>query len=315
MASTVIIDLPATTTNAINHRLVDLRNNGGAVALGRVLTLVVVTDDGNADAAIAIANDATREHPCRVIAVAPGHRRGPSRLAPPLRVGGDAGASDVIVLRLYGALAAHGESVIVPLLLPDAPIVVWWAGAAPDDPSTDPIGRMAQRRITDSALAKNPGRALAGLAGSYTPGNTDLAWSRITRWRAILAAALDQPPFEVVSKVIVTGAPDSPSADLLSGWLGLVLDAPVSRRKTAAGDGISGVTLVRASGKIVLDRPDGQVATLSQPGQPERRIAMLRRTDVDCLTEELRRLDPDDLFGEVLTQGLKGSRTREKAAG
>lgn len=309
----MITDLPATTTNAINHKLVDLRNGGGAVALGRVLTLVLVTDDSNADAAIAVANDASREHPCRVIAVARGNKRGASRLDAQIRIGGDAGASEVIVLRLYGALADHGESVIVPLLLPDAPIVVWWSGAGPEDPATDPIGRMAQRRITDSALAKNPARALTALAGSYAPGNTDLAWSRITRWRAILAAALDQPPYEVVSKVIVTGASDSPSADLLAGWLGLALDAPVTRRKAGLGEGIIGVTLVRASGKIVLDRPDGQVATLLQPGQPERRIAMLRRTDVDCLTEELRRLDPDELFGEVLTQGLKGSRTKERA--
>ena len=46
------------------------------------------------------------------------------------------------------------------------------------------------------------------------------------------------------------------------------------------------------------------VATLAQPGQPERRVAMPRRADVDCLTEELRRLDPDELFTDVLTKGL-----------
>ena len=65
-----------------------------------------------------------------------------------------------------------------------------------------------------------------------------------------------------------------------------------------------GVTLVRPSGKVSIERPDGMVATLSQPGQPERRVAMPRRSDVECLTEELRRLDPDELFTDVLTHGL-----------
>ena len=310
----MIHDLPGTTTNAINHKLVDLRGSGGAVALGRVLTLVVVTEDEAADTAINVANETSREHPCRVIAVVRGNRRGTSRLDAQIRIGGDAGASEVIVLRLYGPLAGHGESVIVPMLLPDAPIVVWWSGGGPGVPVDDPIGRMAQRRITDSALLKNPVRALQHQADGYAPGDTDLAWSRITRWRAVLAAALDQPPFEVVTKATVAGAPDSPSSELLAAWLARALDCPVSRKRTAPGTGIVGVTLVRASGKTVLDRPDGQVATLIQPGQPERRIAMPRRTDVDCLTEELRRLDPDELYGEVLAETVPQRReTRTRA--
>ena len=40
--------------------------------------------------------------------------------------------SEVIVLRLYGQLAAHADSVVTPLLLPDAPVVVWWPGQAPE---------------------------------------------------------------------------------------------------------------------------------------------------------------------------------------
>jgi glucose-6-phosphate dehydrogenase assembly protein OpcA len=300
----MIVDLPTTTTNAINHKLVDLRNSGGAVALGRVLTLILVTDEIGADDAISVANDASREHPCRVLAIVRGNKRGTSRLDAQIRVGGDAGASEVIVLRSYGPLSEHGNSLVVPLLLPDAPIVVWWPGTAPDVPATDRIGRMAHRRITDVAEAKSPIRALLQLSGVIEPGDTDLAWSRITRWRALLAAALDQPPYEPVTRAVVTGASDSPSTELLAAWLALALDCPVTRRKTAPGTGMVGVTLTRPSGKVTIDRPDGMVATLSQPGQPDRRVAMPRRSDVECITEELRRLDPDELFTDVLTHGL-----------
>ena len=51
---------------------------------------------------------------------------------------------------------------------------------------------------------------------------------------------------------------------------------------------------------IELMRPDGRTGTLRQPGQPDRLLALARRTVPDCLSEELRRLDPDDVYGEAL---------------
>ena len=314
----MIIDMPATTTSAVNAKLVDLRETGGAVALGRVMTLVLVADDVDADEAIAAANDASREHPCRVLAIARGNKRGVSRLDAQIRVGGDAGASEVVVLRVYGPLVDHGASVIVPLLLPDAPVVDWWPGSAPEKPADDPIGQMAQRRITDASAGRNPARTLSDRAKNYSPGDTDLAWTRITRWRALLAAALYQPPYEPVTRATVHGAADSPSSDLLGAWLGHRLKCEVVRKKTGPGTGMVGVVLDRASGPVSLQRPDGNVATLTQPGQPERRIAMPRRSDVDCLLEELRRLDPDEIYAETLAKGLPivhGKARRKPAEG
>jgi len=315
----VIIDLPDTSTGVVSRKLVELRETGGAVALGRVLTLIIVTDDGPAEEAIRAANDASREHPCRVIAVVRGNRRGADRLDAQVRVGGDAGASEVIVLRLYGQLAEHGDSVVVPFLLPDAPVVAWWPGTPPDRPSEDPIGRMAQRRITDAAVTPQPVRAIERAGRKHVPGDTDLAWSRITLWRGLIAAAFDQPPYEPVSSATVTGGSDSPSAELMAAWLTLTLRCPVSRTRTPAGSGLISVVLERGSGPVQLVRPEGNVATLSQPGQPDRRISLAPRADRDCLAEELRRLDPDEVYAEVLTEGLKllhstGSAKTGKAA-
>jgi glucose-6-phosphate dehydrogenase assembly protein OpcA len=301
----VIIDLPDTNTSTLARKLVELRETGGAVALGRVMTLIIVTDDGPAENAIRAANDASREHPCRVLAVVRGNKRGTSRLDAQIRVGGDAGASEVIVLRLYGPLADHGDSIVVPFLLPDAPVVAWWPGVAPTEPSEDPIGSMAQRRITDAAATQRPIKTLENSAAHHVPGDTDLAWSRITLWRGLLAAALDQPPYEPVRSAVVTGGLDSPSADLMAAWLALTLRCPVSRDRTPAGSGLISVSLDRESGPVELVRPEGNVATLSQPGQPDRRISLAPRADRDCLAEELRRLDPDEIYAEVLTEGLK----------
>ncbi|WP_309116687.1 glucose-6-phosphate dehydrogenase assembly protein OpcA [Saccharothrix sp.] len=310
----MIIDLPSTTTSQVNSKLVQLREEGGAVTLGRVLTLVIVTDDGaKTEDAVDAANDASREHPCRVIVVARGARRAAPRLDAQIRVGGDAGASEVIVLRLYGELANEGASCVVPLLLPDTPVVAWWPHEAPPVPAQDPIGRLAQRRITDAAADKNPIKALDQRKAGYTPGDTDLAWTRLTLWRAMLASAFDLPPYERVTEAEVSGEADSPSTDLLAAWLAGSLKAPVKRSKAVRGEGIVDVRLERKSGVVELLRPDGKVGTLTQPGQPERRVALQRREIRDCLAEELRRLDPDEVYELALRSLGKVVRGRTPA--
>ncbi|GAB3293433.1 glucose-6-phosphate dehydrogenase assembly protein OpcA [Parasphingorhabdus pacifica] len=301
----MIIDLPSTTTSRVNKKMVELRESGGAVALGRVLTLVIVTGDGTeTEQAIQAANDASREHPCRVIVVARGAKEAAPRLDAQIRIGGDAGASEVIVLRLYGALADEGAGSVVPLLLPDAPVVVWWPTEAPEFPAKDPIGVLAHRRITDAAAEENPIEALQSRVRSYVDGDTDLAWTRLTSWRALLAASLDLPPFEQVTSATVRGAGDSPSTDLLAAWLAVYLDIPVHRSEHRRQEaGIISAVLERPSGNVEIVRPDGRVGTLTQPGQPDRRVALHRRETRDCLAEELRRLDPDDIY-EVTLRGL-----------
>src|SRR6478752_4483390 len=302
----MIIDLPSTDSSKINKALVEMREKGGSVALGRVLTLVIVTEDGAAEDPIAAANAASFEHPCRVIVLALGSRRASARLDAQIRVGGDAGASEVVVLRLYGPLVDHGASVVVPLLLADAPVVAWWPGEAPEVPSKDPIGMLAERRITDAASARRPNAQLAKRRDSYQPGDTDLSWTRITRWRGLLASTLDQPPHDKITSVTVAGATESPSADLLAAWLAVALKCPVKRVKspTKSGPGLHSVVLTRRAGDISLVRPQTITAELKVANQPERHVALPRRGLRDCLSEELRRLDADDVYAEVLTKGM-----------
>ena len=301
----MILDLPSTTSSAINKKMVEMREQGGANAQGRVLTLVIVTDEDSSEDPIAAANGASFEHPCRVIVVAKGSRRGAARLDAQIRVGGDAGASEVIILRLWGPLAEHGAAVVIPLLLPDAPVVAWWPGESPESPAQDPIGALAQRRITDSAAVKRPIAALTTRRTSYQPGDTDLAWTRLTNWRGLLAAALDQPPHEKIIEATVAGASDSASAELLAGWLAMQLRCPVRRIKVdRAGSGLRAVTLTRRSGEISLVRPEGVTATLAVSNQSPRELTLPRRILRDIIAEELRRLDADDVYADVLSKGL-----------
>jgi glucose-6-phosphate dehydrogenase assembly protein OpcA len=299
----MIVDMPATSTQQLNRKLVQLREESGVLAQGRVLTFVVVTDDStNTEEAIESAIEASRQHPCRVIVLVRGAKKAAARLDAQIRVGGDAGASEVIVLRGYGPLASAEAcaGMTIPMLLPDAPVVVWWPGQAPAVPSQDPVGRLANRRITDVAAEKNPVRALDQRTASYAPGDTDLAWTRLTLWRALLTAALDQPPYDDITGAVVDGEPESASTDLIAGWLRSRLSVPVKRTKVGAVGGLHSVRLNRASGPIVLVRPDAKTGTLTQPGQPERLVTLARRPVRDCLAEELRRLDADETYEKAL---------------
>lgn len=302
----MIVDLPSTTTKEISKRLVTLRNNVGAMAMGRVLTLLVSTDEAGADTAVQAANDATRQHPARIVVLVRGNRRGRNRLDAQIRVGGDAGASEIVVLRLYGRLADHAEAVVTPLLLPDSPIVAWWPdGTAPADVAGTPLGAMAHRRITDASAGAKPSLQLRRRAEHYRPGDTDLAWTRITRWRAVLAASLEHPPYEPVTAAMVTAEAESPSADLLAGWLGQALDLDVGRARSGPGTGLVSVRLERACGPVDLVTGDSRsLATLAQPGQPVRQVPLAEPSLPECLADELRRLDADEVYAMALCEGL-----------
>ncbi|WP_406418368.1 glucose-6-phosphate dehydrogenase assembly protein OpcA [Streptomyces sp. NBC_00842] len=302
------IDLTETTSSKINQALVSARRAVGTPAIGMVLTLVIVTDEENAYDALKAASDSSREHPSRIIAVIKRVSRSPrsrrdARLDAEVRVGSDSGSGETIVLRLHGELANHAQSVVLPLLLPDAPVVLWWPEDAPSDPAKDPLGALAQRRITDAYSAVAPSAELAVRAQSYTPGDTDLSWTRITPWRSMLAAALDQKPVEVLSAT-VEGESENPSCELLAMWLADRLKVPV-QRTLSAGPGLTAVRMETKDGAIVLDRPDGSLATLSMEGQPNRAVALKRRETAELLAEELRRLDPDNTYEATVKFGVE----------
>lgn len=300
------IDLVDTTSGQVNAALVRARRATGIPAVGMVLTLVVVTDEGNHYDALRAASAASMAHPCRILVVIRRPDRSPrnravARLDAEVRVGGGTGVGETVLLRLHGELAAHASSVVLPLLLPDAPVVVWWPGEAPANPAADLLGFLAQRRITDAATAEDPIAALGSRARVYAPGDSDLAWTRITPWRSVLAAALDQRHPRIVSAVVVSEE-GNPSAELLSRWLADRLAVPVAQT-ASEGPGITAVQLATVDGLICLDRPDGALATLAVPGQPDRHVALHRRGTAELIAEELRRLDPDDTYAHTVRSG------------
>jgi glucose-6-phosphate dehydrogenase assembly protein OpcA len=289
-----MMELTDTNSAAIAAEFVRARKKAGSPAMGMVMTLIIVAPEDVADDAMAAARAASHEHPARVLGVILDDARGHGTVN--AQVGTGAGWSgETALIRLKGEVVKHPESVVLPLLLPDSPVAIWWPSDAPEDPAGDPLGKLAQRRITDAAATKRgKTKAIHTQCGFYAKGNTDLAWTRITAWRALLAAALDQHPLKVTG-ASVTGERISPSAELLVAWLSDRLKVKVQRRNSG-GPGITEVVMDTKEGPITITRPDGKLATYSSPGHPDRPIALKRRDLPELLAEELRRLDEDDVY-------------------
>jgi glucose-6-phosphate dehydrogenase assembly protein OpcA len=298
-----LIELLDTNASGIASEFLRARTRAGSPAMGMVMTLIIVVDEDRAEGAMRAAQDASHEHPARVLGVILGDARGASEINAQVGIGaGWAGETGLI--RLKGEVVKHAESVVLPLLLPDSPVVTWWPCEPPHEPATDPLGSLAQRRITDAAAAaRGKTKAIEQQAAAYTKGNTDLAWTRITPWRALLAAALDQHQLKV-TRASVAAERISPSADLLAAWLADRLKVDV-KHTTSRGPGITEVVLDTREGPIRISRVDGKIATFSSPGRPDRPVALKRRELPELLTEELRRLDEDDVYAETTRRLLR----------
>ena len=299
-----------TTGSAVVRELAAQRRTGGAVLSGVALTLIVVADEGRVTDAEEAATHAAEMHPCRILVVVRRQIEAPApRLDAEVVIGGRLGPGEAVVMRMYGRLGLHAESVVLPLLAADAPVVAWWHAAPPEQLATDALAVFADRRITDSSNAEDPLAALKTRAADYAPGDSDLAWTRTTGWRAILASTLDSVSGRRGDPVVVQGGriegdPGNATAQLLAGWLTSRCGCPITVQESTRKPGVSGVESVvltldqKEEVQIHADRRGG--AVISQPFRPDTTVALPDRALGDLLSEELRRLDPDEPYCDAL---------------
>ncbi|WP_433794334.1 glucose-6-phosphate dehydrogenase assembly protein OpcA [Actinoplanes sp. CA-252034] len=302
-----MIGLWDTTGNEVVKALAAERRSAGGVASGLALTLIAVVEEKKVREAEAAATIAAAAHPCRLLIVVRSDMEGRSRLDAEIVVGGRLGPAEAVVMRMYGRLALHAESVVMPLLAPDVPVVTWWHEEPPNMIANDFLGVVSERRITDSAQAPDPVAALRQRAVDYAPGDTDLTWTRITLWRSLVAGAFDSTEARVVGAKIV--APDrDPTAWLMLGWLKSRLGIEPTMEHTDRSPRLHSVELQCENGDCVRVTREEGTALFSRTGQEDRYMPLPKRPVGDELAEELRRLDADQIYADALgaMAGLSG---------
>jgi glucose-6-phosphate dehydrogenase assembly protein OpcA len=175
-------------------------------ARSSVLNLVVVAGRRETAERCAATIEATAgRHPSRSLILAALDLEGPPGLdatVQTLAIPGPGGATrtgaETIFVSVYGQAGAHLASIIVPLLVHDLPVALWWPG----DPSfrshrADRLLPMADRLIVDGSSWSGHGldrlAALAGVGLRQRLLVSDFALLRQARWREALAAVYDLP--------------------------------------------------------------------------------------------------------------------------
>jgi glucose-6-phosphate dehydrogenase assembly protein OpcA len=296
-----MIGLWDTTGIDVVKALAAERRSAGGVASGMALSFIAVVDEKRVREAEAAATIASAAHPCRLLIVVRSDVERPAnRLDAEVVVGGRLGPGEAVVMRMYGRLALHAESVVIPLLVPDVPVVTWWHSDPPEHIANDFLGVIADRRITDTAQAPDRIAALRQRAADYAPGDTDLAWTRITPWRTLVASAFDTTEDRIVGATVIAPRSD-PTAALMIGWLSARLNIKPRWEDTTEYPRMRCVALTCANGdELVLTRDNG-TALFHRTGQPDRQMALVKRPLGDELAEELRRLDPDQVYAQALS--------------
>ncbi|MFS8477961.1 MAG: glucose-6-phosphate dehydrogenase assembly protein OpcA [Micromonosporaceae bacterium] len=309
-----MVTLWDTTGREVVRKLAAERRAAGGVASGLALSLIVITDEGRVSEVEEAVTVATAEHPLRLLIVVRDPQGGRpdarSRLDAEVIVGGRLGPCEAVVLRMNGRLALHAESVVVPLLAPDVPVVTWWHGPPPERIAYDPLGVVAERRVTDVARCPDPIAEIHRRGEDYAPGDTDLSWSRITPWRTLLAGAFDTVSSPVAAVELVA-ATDDPGAVLLTGWL---LDRLGVQPVTVPvdGGGLSRVWVRLADDAELSLTRQGNTVLMRRTGYVDRMLPLTPRRLGDELAEELRRLDPDQTYAAALSAatGVTGLQER-----
>jgi glucose-6-phosphate dehydrogenase assembly protein OpcA len=243
---------PVASISALERELTRLRRAAGAhakeqghsIARAAVLNLVVYADrELHARRAAASSSRLSARHPSRVIVILGDRQREGVEVAIQLhchvpRADETAQISyEQILARVKGDADERVASVVIPLLVPDLPVFLWWTGTPPHDTRRfDDLIALADRLIVDSADFARPDQTLAVIAELARThdgrkfGVTDLNWTRLTPWRELVAAFFDvdtwRPCLDNIIGVRVGFGVDMDGRDihpsqalLLIGWL------------------------------------------------------------------------------------------------
>ncbi len=124
--------------------------------------------------------------------------------------------SEQIMLEAAGDGIRQLPGTIIPLLVPEVPVVLWWSGAGLfNHPIFPALMDASDQLVIDSSVYPDAVQMLAQLHAVGTeeyPGVAlrDLAWARLTPWRELTAQFFDAPPtrpyLDGIQRVLVTYA-------------------------------------------------------------------------------------------------------------
>ena len=213
------------------------------------------------------------------------------------------------------AALADLPSVVLPLAAPDLPVIVWSRSARLFEmPVFGAITRMAAKVVVDSAGFADPKRALRLLAETAASGVPlgDLAWTRLTRWREMLARLFENRNYLAklarISSVRVTyGGELATSAWYMGAWIvGALADAGVAAKLVVeAGSGLAALSVELTGGefRVALARQEDRLVITVDDAR--NCTNMPQPSDYLMMREELGIVRRDPVFERTLASAAR----------
>jgi glucose-6-phosphate dehydrogenase assembly protein OpcA len=215
-----------------------------AVTMAQVLNIIVRAESYSAaNEYVLDVDQITGSHPARVIVMTndPSEEEMPVQAwvtihcqAPPS--GGRQVCAEQVSVAAGGSAVRQMPAAVIPLLLPDLPVFLWWPNGSPfDDYLFRHLSDSIDRLIVDSSTFENPEGTLVKMYSRLQRdwpniACTDMNWERVTRWRELVAQFFDgaalRPYLDRIGHVSVDfalssrGGPVNRSQGFLfAGWL------------------------------------------------------------------------------------------------
>jgi glucose-6-phosphate dehydrogenase assembly protein OpcA len=218
---------------------------GGAHAVTTAQVLNLIVHAASHEAANEYASDIALlvgKHPSRVITMVndPKETEMPvqawvsiSCQVPP--AGGRQVCCEQISVSAGGDAVRQIPAAIIPLLMTELPVFLWWPQGAPfDDYLFRTLSASLDRLMVDSTTFENPEGTLATMSDLLKAewpniSYTDMSWGRLTRWRELIAQFFDgpslRPYLDRINNISIRfalsqrGGVNRAQALLLAGWL------------------------------------------------------------------------------------------------
>jgi glucose-6-phosphate dehydrogenase assembly protein OpcA len=201
---------------------------------------------------------------------------------------------------------------LVPLRVPDLPVVLWCRGtqvlaSGAETGPFEPLFPLADKIIFDTSQAADADSALQFLRRLRGRGRrvADLHWTRLTGWREVLAHLFDDHalrPDEVKAAQVTFGGPLATTcARYFAAWIRTSL--PAARVTIESGEGAPGlhsVTLSTASDNLTIALGGDRCLEVSGCGRHYRSL-LPSASEEALMQEELGILGPDSVYERVLT--------------
>lgn len=215
-------------------------------------------------------------------------------------------------IALEGLRQAFTNNAVAALRLPSLPAMVWWRGGEPDQP--EDLADLADRLVLDAENPEAVWRRLDAIVEKAAV--SDLRWTALTRWRALMAHFFDMPGVpEAAAKFTnlrIEGS-DAYSARLFAAWLAASLkwNNVAVRFEQQQGEPLNAVSFGNGNEALVLRRVAGSTCvegTARWHGREASRIASLgERSLATLIAEELRVRSHDTAFEKAVRMAGAGA--------